>query len=79
MGVLAPPHGTAPMFRAPLTGNALHRGARVGGRVGDIWDVGVLGSGGGYGFCLWFWEISKKCNPCFVGRPFFLLCSFPNL
>ena len=67
------------MFRPPLAGSTLHWGAQVGGRVGDIWDVEVLGSGGGYGFCLCFGEISKKCNPCFVGRPVFLICSFPNL
>ena len=60
------------MCWAPLAGDPLHMGARVGGRVGDIWDSGVWGSGGGYGICPWFGKISKQCDPGFVGRPPFL-------
>ena len=46
------------MCWAPLAGDPLHMGARVVGRVGDIWDSGVWGSGGGYGICPWFGKIS---------------------
>ena len=60
------------MCWAPLAGDPLHMGARVVGRVGDIWDSGVWGSGGGYGICPWFGKISKQCDPGFVGRLPFL-------
>ena len=42
-----------------------------GGRVGDVWDLGVCDSGVGYGICLWFGKISKKWNPGFVVPPLF--------
>ena len=38
---------------------------RSGGRVGDMLDFGTLGSGTGYGICLWFGVVGGLSHQCF--------------
>ena len=42
--------------------------APVGGRVGDMLNLGPLGSGVGYGFSLWFEGFGEIVSPQFRTR-----------
>ena len=68
------PFETVEMCPAPLAGDSLRRGARVGGRVGDRWNFGFFGLGRRVWDLPMVWDDFLKCHPCFVDRaPLFFI------